>query len=127
MEKRFGTAINCMDGRAQEPVIGYMQENFGADYVDMVTEPGPNRILSEGKDIGIIESLRKRVGISVEKHGSQVIAVVGHYDCAGNPEDEEVQREDLRKAVEVISSWGFPVKRVIALWLDENFNPSVIC
>jgi len=63
----------------------------------------------------------------VEKHGSQVIAVVGHYDCAGNPEDEEVQREDLRKAVEVISSWGFPVKRVIALWLDENFNPSVIC
>jgi len=127
MEKRFGTAINCMDGRAQEPVIGYMQDNFGVRYVDMITEPGPNRILSEGKEAGIIESLRKRVEISVKKHNPRIIAIVGHYDCAGNPGTEEVQRGDLRRAVKAVSSWGFPVKKVIALWLDKDFNPSVVC
>jgi len=123
MSKKFATAINCMDGRVQKPVAEYMQKSFGVDYVDMITEPGPNKILSEGNDLNIIESLKKRVKISVENHGSQVIAVAAHYDCAGNPENEDTQKEHLRKAVSVIASWGFPVKKIIALWLDENFKP----
>jgi len=126
MTKKFATAINCMDGRVQKPVAEYMQKSFSVDYVDMITEPGPNKILSEGNDVNIVESLKKRVKISVEKHGSQVIAVVAHYDCAGNPENENVQKEHLRRAVKVIISWGFPVKKIIALWLDENFKPSII-
>ena len=126
MAKEFATAINCMDGRVQKPVEEYIEENFGVRYVDMVTEPGPNRILSEGKDVGTLESLKKKVGISVEKHGSEIIAVVAHHDCAGNPENEDTQKEHLRNAVKVIASWGFPVKRIIALWLDENFKPSLV-
>jgi len=124
--KKFATAINCMDGRVQKPVLEFMEKGFGATYVDMITEPGPNKILSEAKDAKIIESLKKRVAISVEKHNSQIIAIAAHYDCAGNPASEDVQKEDLRKAAKVIASWGFPVKRIIALWLDENFRPSVI-
>ena len=126
MTKKFATAINCMDGRAQEPVVEYMKKSFGVDYVDMITEPGPNKILSEGEDVNIIESLKKKVGISVEKHNSQIIAIVAHYDCAGNSENEDMQKKHLRKAVNVIASWRFPVKEIIALWLDENFKPSVI-
>ncbi len=126
MTRKFATAINCMDGRVQKPVIEYMQKSFSVDYVDMITEPGPNKILSEGKAANIIDSLKKRVAISVEKHGSQVIAVAAHYDCAGNPENEDAQKEHLRKAVDVIVSWGFPVKNIIALWLDENFKPCII-
>ena len=126
MTKRFATAINCMDGRVQKPVIEYVQRSFGVDYVDMITEPGPNRILYEGKDTGTIESLKKRVAISVEKHRSEVIAVTGHYGCAGNPENENSQKEHLRKAVKIVASWEFPVKKIIALWLDEDFKPSVV-
>ena len=125
MTKKFATAINCMDGRVQNPVIDYIRDNFGVDYVDMVTEPGPNKILSDGKNINVLESLKKNVSISVEKHGSQIIIVTGHYDCAGNPE-MDVQKKHLRKAVEVISSWGFPVKKIVALWLDENFVPNIV-
>ena len=55
MAEKFATAVNCMDGRVQKPVIEYLQKSFGVDYVDMVTEPGPNKILAEGKDINIIE------------------------------------------------------------------------
>ena len=126
MPKEFATAINCIDGRVQKPVTEYMQKNFKVDYVDMITEPGPNKILSEGKDINIVEFLKKKVEISVEKHNSQIIAVAAHYDCAGNSENEDVQKEHLRKAMNVIASWGFPVKKIIALWLDENFKPSSI-
>lgn len=125
MTKKFATAINCMDGRAQKPVIEFMQKNFGVDYVDMVTEPGPNKILAEGKATKLIESIKKRVEISVKKHGSQVIAVTGHYDCAGNPVDEETQKEHLKKSVKVIEAWGFQVK-IIMLWLDEGFKVSIV-
>jgi len=126
MAKEFATVINCMDGRAQRPVIEYMQNSFGIAFVDMITEPGPNRILSEGTDTQTIESLKKKVRISVEKHGSQIIAIAAHYDCAGNPECENVQKEHLRKAIDIIISWGFPVKKVIAIWLDEDFKPETI-
>jgi len=126
MPKEFATAINCIDGRAQNPVIEYMQNSFSVDYVDMITEPGPNKILSEGKEVDTIEYLRKKVEISVEKHNSKLIAVVAHYDCAGNPESENMQKEHLRKSVNIITSWRFPVKKIIALWLDENFKPSII-
>jgi carbonic anhydrase len=125
MGKKFATAINCMDGRVQKPVIEYMQQNFGVDYVDMITEPGPNRILSEAKEADIIQSLRKKAEISVDKHGSRIIVIAGHYDCAGNPENEDVQKEHLQKAAEVIVSWKLPVGKVIALWLNENFQPEV--
>ena len=126
MDKKFATAINCMDGRVQKPVEDYMEKNFHVDYIDMVTEPGPNKILSEGKDANIIEYLKKKVGISVEKHNSDIIAIVAHHDCAGNPESEDAQKEQLRKAVKVIASWGFPVKKIVALWLDENFKVSSV-
>jgi len=126
MRKEFATAINCMDGRAQTPVVEYMRKNFCVDYVDMITEPGPNKILSEGKDVNIIGLLKKKTAISVEKHHSKVITIVGHYDCAGNPENEDTQKDHLREAVTVILSWGFPVKKIIALWLDENFKPSIV-
>ena len=126
MVKAFAAAINCIDGRVQKPVLEYIRNSFSVDYVDMITEPGPNKILSEGKDVNIIEFLKKKVGISVEKHNSQIIAVVAHYDCAGYSASEDVQKEHLRKAVSVIASWGFPVKKIIALWLDENFKPSII-
>ena len=126
MAKEFATCINCMDGRVQKPVAEYIEKNFNVDYVDMITEPGPNKILAESKEANIIACLKKKVQISVEKHKPQIIAVAGHYDCAGNSENEDVQKEHLRQAVNVIDSWGFPVRKIIALWVDENFKPSMI-
>lgn len=43
MSNQFVTAINCMDGRVQEPVIKWMKEKYNATYVDMITEAGPNK------------------------------------------------------------------------------------
>jgi len=117
-EKKFVTAINCMDGRVQLPVIDWMKKEYTADFVDMITEPGPNKILAEKKPSDLIESLKKRVEISVIKHASTNIAIVGHFDCAGNPVENETQLNQIKKSVKTIQSWGLNIP-VIGLWIDD--------
>lgn len=119
--KKFVTAINCMDGRVQLPVIDWMKKHTTADFVDMITEAGPNKILAENNDSGLIQNLKKRVEISVRKHASAQIAIIGHFDCAGNPVDKETQLEQIKTAVQTIQSWGFQIP-VIGLWVDDHWT-----
>lgn len=120
-EGTFATAINCMDGRTQLPVIEYMKKKYGVDYVDTVTEPGPIKFLAENKNKATVESIRSRVEISVEKHGSRAVCLVGHFGCAGNPVDRLEQIEQLNAAAAVIESWGFEVE-IIKIYVDENWQ-----
>jgi len=120
-KEQFVTVINCMDGRTQLPVIEWLKSRTGASYVDNVTEPGPGAILAADVDKWLVESIKRRVGISVQKHRSNLVAIVGHYDCAGNPVNEETQRKQILKAIQKIASWGFGVE-VIGLWVDENWQ-----
>lgn len=46
----FCTAINCMDGRVQLPVINFLMRRFSVEYVDSVTDAGPVKILAEHTD-----------------------------------------------------------------------------
>ncbi|MDD3628039.1 MAG: hypothetical protein PHV06_12065 [bacterium] len=120
-DKKFATAVNCMDGRVQIPVIEWLKREYNVDYVDSVTEPGPNKIIAEIKSGPTIESIKNRIGISVNKHHSQLIAIVGHFDCAGNPVDKDKQLIQIFTAINAINSWGFKAE-VIGLWVDENWN-----
>lgn len=117
----FCTAINCMDGRVQLPVIGFLRERLGARYVDVVTEPGPSRILALHDDVRLVGSILRRVDISVERHGSGAIAVVAHHDCAGNPVGDEEQIDHLQEAVRLVSS-RYPELEVIGLWVDDEWH-----
>jgi hypothetical protein len=81
---RFGTAINCIDGRTQQVIIDHMKQNYDIDRVDIVMFPGADdELFSNGNHSEEIALIRRAVSISIEKHGSQIIAVVGHYDCLG--------------------------------------------
>jgi len=126
MDKKFTTAINCIDGRVQKPVAEYIQRKFGVDYVDMITEPGPNKVLAENSDTSTINSLKEKVILSVVNRKPEVIFIAAHYNCLANPTDESTQKNQLRKAVDTITSWKLPVKKIIALWLDQTFEPSII-
>ena len=121
ISKTFACAINCMDGRVQDAVKDYMKKNYSVDYVDMVTEPGPNKILVDNSDGAVIENIKKRVEISVHHHGSKVVAIIGHFGCAGNPTEKEVQIEHLKKAKTIVESFGFSVE-VILLWIDGDWH-----
>jgi hypothetical protein len=110
-----------MDGRVQEPVIAWMKNEYAAQFVDLITEAGPNRVLSANTDQHAVESIKSRIDILVRKHGSNVIAIVGHYDCAGNPEGEEVQLDDTLAARELVKSW-YPECTVLGLWVDDHWS-----
>ena len=124
MKKKFGTALNCIDGRTQIPVIKWMKEKFGLDYVDLITEPGIDKVLSQGKWTET-ERLREKAIISINAHNSNVVAVVGHFDCAANPVSDFEHFRDIIASTYEVESWGLPVK-VVGLWVDEFFYVHVI-
>lgn len=117
----FCTAINCMDGRVQLPVINFMQNRFECLHIDMITEPGPNKILAEQIDVAVINAIRKRIDISVTKHNSRSIAIVGHEDCGGNPAEKPEQVAQL-KAARAYLYENYPKCDIIALWGDLKGN-----
>lgn len=116
----FVTAVNCMDGRVQEPVLDWLKEQYQADYVDMVTEAGPNKVLLEG-DHEAVQALKSKIEVSLNAHGSRVIAIAGHYDCAGNPVDKREKWEQTRRSVSHLQDW-YPDAEVIGLWVNENWQ-----
>lgn len=122
MAQKFATAINCMDGRTQIPVTEWLKENYKVDYVDMITEPGPDGVLSKNIDNQIIESLRRKAEISAYKHNSKIIVIAGHHDCAGNPVDKDTHINQIKLSVQTIKSWGLPFEKVIGLWVNENWE-----
>ncbi|MBU1486884.1 hypothetical protein KKH56_02380 [bacterium] len=117
----FCTAINCIDGRVQIPVIKYIKNKYQVDYVDTITLPGPDKVLAENKDKSALHSIKKCVEISINLHGSRLIAISGHHECAGNPAGRETQLKQMRSAIKTVESWGFGVK-VIGLWVDEKME-----
>lgn len=119
MSFRFGTAINCIDGRTQQVVIDHMKQNYNIDGVDMVTFPGADGIFSSAEHSEEIALIRRAVSISIEKHGLKIIAVVGHHDCAGNPGDREYHFTHIRRAIREVSSWSLNAQ-VIGLYVNDK-------
>lgn len=124
--RSFVTAINCMDGRAQEPVFRWMARRLNADHVDMITEPGPVAILSKGSNRTLIDSIHARIGISLGAHGSNVIAVAGHADCAGNPVEDQVQFKQIKRSAAALRR-TYPDARIIGLWVNRFSGVELIC
>ncbi len=118
---KFCTAVTCMDGRIQLPVIKYLQKRFNAEYVDLISEAAINLVLSKQEEKNVVESVLDRIRISVEVHGSVSIAVVGHHDCAKNPTSEAVQYKHTKDAISFIRK-KYNQLEIIGLWVDENWQ-----
>lgn len=117
---QFATAINCMDGRTQNPVSNWVKSNYSVENVDMITEPGCDKVLSE-KNIDLIAQIKSKVEISVNAHKSSLVVVVGHHDCAANNTTKEVHLKQIQKSVNVVKSWNLPIQ-VIGLWVNEEWK-----
>jgi hypothetical protein len=121
---KFGTAVNCMDGRVQLPVTDWMKTQFKLDFVDMITEPGPDKIVSGHGPQS--ESIKARAAISANAHGSKIIVIAGHDDCAGNPVSEKQHKSEITGSIKVIKSWNLPFEKVIGLWVDKDWKIEVV-
>ena len=112
-----------MDGRIQEPIISFIKGKYGYAYVDTITEPGPCKILAGEELTALHESIENRIRISLEKHGSTMIFISGHYDCAGNPVPKKIQIEQIGISAEHLTM-KYPDAKVVQLWVDEKWQVS---
>jgi len=121
MKYKFATAINCIDGRVQKPIIEFAVNRLGVDYVDVITEPGPDKVLSEKESIDIIESIKRRVLLSIERNSSRNIIIAGHHDCKANPVEKKVHHRQIKEAVNKIKKWNFKVD-VYGVWVGKDWK-----
>lgn len=121
----FAVAVNCIDGRTIQPVMDWVKANHHVDYVDMVTEPGPDKLLTAGTPAQI-EGVKTKVLVSVNAHGSKVICIAGHYNCAANSVTDAEHRQMIQQSAQVIAGWNLPV-RVIGLWVNQSWQIEVVC
>lgn len=117
----FCTSIHCIDGRIQEPIIKYLKEHYSITYIDTITEPGPCKILAENEDKIAFNSIIERTKISINSHGSKLIAISGHYDCTGNPCGEEIQKRQIRESIKHLKN-KYPEIKIIGLWIDNEWQ-----
>lgn len=119
----FAAALTCIDGRTHGPIVSWIREHSGVDHVDLITQPGMDAVLGTCPEAQCAE-LRSRLGVSIDAHGSQVVAVVGHDGCAANrvpPDQHRVQvREAVQKVAEWVSGTTGQETEVVGLWVDEK-------
>jgi hypothetical protein len=120
----FATVVNCIDGRAQGPVSDWIKINCQASFVDTITTPGPDKLLSSGPH-SKVDHVHEAIEISVTKHHSRAVIVAGHYDCAANPVSDDEHKRQIHAALDVARSWSLPV-RIVGLWVNEWWQVEVI-
>ncbi|UTB31833.1 MAG: hypothetical protein NKF70_09990 [Methanobacterium sp. ERen5] len=123
MKSEFVTCLNCIDGRVQLPVINWILENYDVKYVDMITSPGVNGVLSDKNNDA--DDIFEKLTFSNEGHSTELIFIVGHHDCLANPVDDEIHNKQIIKSVERIKE-SYSASTVIGLWVDNEFNVYVV-
>lgn len=119
---RRATCLNCMDGRVQLPVLGWIKENYEVDFVDVITEAGMDGVMAGQEDIS--EILRS-IAISMNVNKSTRIFVVGHHDCRGNPVGRDEHLRQIRAAaVRIQGHW--PDHPVTGLWVNDAWQVEVV-
>lgn len=101
----FFTSVGCMDGRAQEIVAEFGRKKFRAKYPDTITEAGLVGQLANNPPQSLLDSIKQKLLISLEKHHSKGIVVHGHQECAASDAvDDGKHVNDIRKSVQKIKS-----------------------
>jgi len=122
---KFGTVLNCIDGRVQLQVNTAIREMFDIEYLDTITEAGVVKVVAEHKEAEEYNHILHLLKISREKHDSHLIGVAAHHDCAGNPVSEEEQKEQIRVAVEFLGA-QYPDCIVAGFWVDSDWKAHLI-
>lgn len=119
----FFTTVGCMDGRVQKPIAEFGRKKFNAEYPDTITEAGLVGRLAKGSpDQALVDSIKNKLDISLEKHHSKRIIVHGHQECAGNPVDDERHKEDIKKSVQKIKSLVSSSVPVVGVFVKRSLQ-----
>jgi len=119
---KFGTVVNCTDGRVQMPVLNYLKSSTDIEYFDSANEAGPLRTLTKNSDKCRLITLKEQIRTSLEEHGSRFIALVGHHDCTDNPGDRSFQEGQLDECLDYLQrAFGTGITYV-GLYVNEHWE-----
>lgn len=119
----FALAINCVDGRVQQPLLRWIRDELSLSRVDYLTVPGADAALAEhGREL---ERARETASFLTDQRDHRCALVAGHWDCLGNPVDEERHREQIRRAAEELHRWGV-APRTLGVWIREGWSVEVV-
>ena len=119
---KFGTVINCTDGRVQYPVMDYLKKHFEIEFFDSANEAGPLRTLCKKSDKCRLITLKEQIRTSLVDHGSKFIALVGHHDCNDNPGNRAFQESQLDESLDYLQrSFGTEITYV-GLYVNEKWE-----
>lgn len=121
----FFTSVGCMDGRSEQTISKWGRRKFDVGYADAITEAGMVGLLAQNPTADLLASLKKKISISVGKHGSKNIIISGHEDCAGNPVDNEKHKKDIFKSASILREM-FSSVRVIPVFVKRQGNEWIV-
>lgn len=123
----FFTSIGCMDGRSECAVAKWGRKKFGVRFADAITEAGLVGLLAKDNiSQYLLDSLKKKVLISIEKHHSKDVVVSGHEDCAGNPVDDIMHKKDVLKAARIIKELIRKDIQTIPVFVERENNTWIV-
>lgn len=103
-------------------MLEYLKRHCGPDYFDACSEAGPLKIITKHHGSCRLLSLKEQISVSLNKHGSKVIALVGHHDCVSNPLPREAQEKQIEKALDYLQRAYGPDKLYLGLYVDEHWK-----
>ena len=119
---KFGTLINCSDGRVQYPVMDYLKKSYDIEFFDAANEAGPLLTLTKKTDKCRLISLKEQIRTSLEEHNSRFIALVGHHDCTDNPGDRAFQESQMDEALDYLQRGFGKDKTYVGLYVNDNWE-----
>lgn len=96
-----------------------MRRTYGVDYVDLITEPGPEWALTDPARAAVQAAIQRNARFSVAGHDAELVAVTAHDDCLGNDAEPGTRLAQLRAAQRLVTGWDLGVD-VIALWVHMD-------
>jgi hypothetical protein len=72
-----------------------------------------------------LESIKTKVGLSINAHKAELIVISAYYDCVGNSVSDEEHLSQVKKGGDIINYWNLGVK-VIGIWVNNNWNVNAV-
>ncbi len=129
----FGTSVGCMDGRLTRDVLAYASAHR-IQFLDAPNRAGGFMTLEEEgphRDLLLSEILT-----SIRGHGSRLVLLHSHEDCAADPDSEDGKGVRLALASTKLQDYldhdsGIEEKiRIIAIYwhkiAEDHWSPTVV-
>ena len=118
-QQRFAALIDCTSKAMGWEFFPYLREKLKVDYVDLIVPPKPNEVVLLFENKSIIETLKIKLLLSIQKHETALLVLVGDPSCKGKELPLEQFKKHVLQAAKLIKAWRLPVT-ILGLWQHKD-------